>query len=42
MVAKASARRKVDAAVASIFGYDRATQPPQPKEPVAKYFSIQV
>lgn len=42
MVAKASSRRKVDAAVASIFGYDRATQPPAPKEPVAKYFSIQV
>jgi len=42
MVAKASSRRKVDAAVASIFGYDRATQPPQPKEPVARYFSIQV
>ena len=42
MVAKASSRRKVDAAVASIFGYDRATHPPQPKEPVARYFSIQV
>lgn len=42
MVAKASARRKVDAAVASIFGYDRATQPPAPKAPVARYFSIQV
>lgn len=42
MVAKASARRKVDAAVASIFGYDRATQPPEPKGPVTQYFSIQV
>jgi len=42
MVAKASARRKVDAAVASIFGYDRATQPPPPKPPVAQFFSIQV
>jgi phage terminase large subunit-like protein len=41
MVAKASSRRKVDAAVASIFGYDRATQPVE-KAPVAQYFSIQV
>ena len=42
MVAKASSRRKVDAAVASIFGYDRATQPAEPPAPVARYFSIQV
>lgn len=42
MVAKASSKRKVDAAVASIFGYDRATQPPAPKEPVTRFFSIQV
>ena len=42
MVAKASSRRKVDAAVASIFGYDRATQPAEPAKPVAKFFSIQV
>jgi hypothetical protein len=42
MVAKASAKRKVDAAVAAIFGYDRATQPPPPKAPIAKFFSIQV
>ena len=42
MVAKASSRRKVDAAVASIFGYDRATQPAPPKPPTARYFSIQV
>jgi phage terminase large subunit-like protein len=42
MVAKASSRRKVDAAVASIFGYDRATQPPEPKAPLSRYFSIQV
>jgi phage terminase large subunit-like protein len=42
MVAKASSRRKVDAAVASIFGYDRATQPLLPPAPVARYFSIQV
>ena len=42
MVAKASSRRKVDAAVASIFGYDRATQPIAPPPPVPKFFSIQV
>jgi phage terminase large subunit-like protein len=42
MVAKASSRRKVDAAVASIFGYDRATQPLEPPPPVARFFSIQV
>jgi phage terminase large subunit-like protein len=42
MVAKASSRRKVDAAVASIFGYDRATQPAEPPPPVARFFSIQV
>ena len=42
MVAKASSRRKVDAAVASIFGYDRATQPAPPKPPIPRYFSIQV
>jgi len=42
MVAKASSRRKVDAAVASIFGYDRATQPPEPKAPLTRYFTIQV
>jgi len=41
MVAKASSKRKVDAAVASIFGYDRATQPLVP-EPITRYFSIQV
>lgn len=40
MVAKASSRRKVDAAVASIFGYDRATQPIE-KQAVTRYFSIQ-
>jgi len=42
MVAKASSKRKVDAAVAAIFGYDRATQPPEPKPPVARYFSVQL
>ena len=40
MVAKASSKRKVDAAVASIFGYDRATQPAEPKKPVARFFSL--
>jgi phage terminase large subunit-like protein len=42
MVAKASARRKVDAAVAAIFGYDRATQPAPPKAPVPRFYSIRV
>ena len=42
MVAKASSKRKVDAAVAAIFGYDRATQPPEPKSPVARFFSVQL
>jgi phage terminase large subunit-like protein len=42
MVAKASSKRKVDAAVASIFGYDRATQPAEPQAPVVRFFSIQV
>jgi phage terminase large subunit-like protein len=42
MVAKASSKRKVDAAVASIFGYDRATQPAAPPAPVTKFFSIDI
>ena len=42
MVAKASSKRKVDAAVASIFGYDRATRPPEPKAPVTRFFSIDI
>jgi len=42
MVAKASSKRKVDAAVAAIFGYDRATQPAEPKPPVARFFSVQL
>lgn len=42
MVAKANSKRKVDAAVAAIFGYDRATQPPEPKPPVARFFSVQL
>lgn len=42
MVAKASSKRKVDAAVAAIFGYDRATQPEEPKPPVARFFSVQL
>lgn len=40
MVAKASSKRKVDAAVASIFGYDRATQPAEPAKPVTRFFTI--
>lgn len=40
MVAKASSKRKVDAAVAAIFGYDRATQPQEKAKPVARYFSV--
>ena len=42
MVAKASSKRKVDAAVAAIFVYDRATQPAEPKPPVARFFSVQL
>lgn len=42
MVAKASSKRKVDAAVASIFGYDRATQPIAPAAPVTRFFTIDV
>ena len=41
MVAKASSRRKVDAAVAAIFGYDRATQPIE-RTPAVRYFSVNV
>jgi phage terminase large subunit-like protein len=41
MVSKASSRRKIDAAVATIFGYDRATTTPEPKAPVTRFFSIQ-
>jgi phage terminase large subunit-like protein len=41
MVSKASSRRKIDAAVATIFGYDRATTAPEPKPPVTRFFSIQ-
>lgn len=41
MVSKASSRRKIDAAVAAIFGYDRATAAPEPKPPVTRFFSIQ-
>jgi len=42
MVSKSSSKRKIDAAVASIFGYDRATAAPEPKAPVPQFFSIQV
>lgn len=40
MVSKSSSKRKIDAAVASIFGYDRATAAPEPKQPVPKFFSL--
>lgn len=40
MVSKSTSKRKIDAAVASIFGYDRATQAPEPKKPVPKFFSF--
>ena len=40
MVSKPSSKRKIDAAVASIFGYDRATAAPEPKQPVPKFFSL--
>jgi phage terminase large subunit-like protein len=40
MVSKSSSKRKIDAAVASIFGYDRATQPAAPKEPTPRFFSF--
>ncbi len=40
MVSKSSSKRKIDAAVAAIFGYDRATQAPEPKAPVPKFFSL--
>jgi hypothetical protein len=39
MVAKATNKRKIDAAVAAIFGYDRATAP-VPKPVVARFHSI--
>jgi phage terminase large subunit-like protein len=39
MVSKANNKRKIDAAVAAIFGYDRATQPAPPKQPVARFYS---
>jgi phage terminase large subunit-like protein len=40
MVSKSSSKRKIDAAVAAIFGYDRATTAPQPKPAVPKFFSL--
>ena len=40
MVSKSSSKRKIDAAVAAIFGYDRATTAPEPKAPVPKFFSL--
>lgn len=40
MVSKSSSKRKIDAAVASIFGYDRATSAPEAKQPVPRFFSL--
>jgi phage terminase large subunit-like protein len=40
MVSKSSSKRKIDAAVAAIFGYDRATSTPEPKAPVPRFFSL--
>jgi phage terminase large subunit-like protein len=40
MVSKSNSKRKIDAAVASIFGYDRATSAPEAKQPVPKFFSL--
>jgi phage terminase large subunit-like protein len=40
MVSKSNSKRKIDAAVASIFGYDRATSAPEAKPPVPKFFSL--
>lgn len=42
MVSKSNSKRKIDAAVASIFGYDRATVAPEPKKPVPRFFSLNV
>ena len=42
MVSKSNSKRKIDAAVASIFGYDRATVAPDPKAPVPKFFTLNV
>ncbi len=42
MVSKSNSKRKIDAAVASIFGYDRATVAPESKAPVPKFFSLNV
>ena len=39
MVAKATSKRKIDAAVAAIFSYDRAMAP-QPKQVVARFHSL--
>jgi len=40
MVSKANNKRKIDAAVAAIFGYDRSTQPAPPKQPVPRFYSF--
>jgi phage terminase large subunit-like protein len=39
MIQKANSKKKIDAAVAAIFSYDRATTP-VPTKPVARFYSI--
>jgi phage terminase large subunit-like protein len=39
MIQKANSKKKIDACVASIFSYDRATVP-VPTKPVARFFSL--
>jgi phage terminase large subunit-like protein len=39
MIQKANSKKKIDAAVAAIFSYDRATTP-VPTKPVARFFSL--
>jgi hypothetical protein len=39
MIQKSTSKKKIDAAVASIFSYDRATTP-VPTKPVARFYSL--
>lgn len=39
MVAKVTSKRKIDAAVAAIFGYDRSMAP-KPTKPIARFYNI--
>jgi hypothetical protein len=39
MIQKANSKKKIDACVAAIFSYDRATVP-VPVKPVARYYSL--